>query len=252
MSLVPLWNMIFLTDLMQARSEQAVYLDSTMLLLIPALLLALFAQGRVKAVYAKYDKVPLQSRIPASEAAARMLRDSGNERVKLAMVRGELTDHFDPKTETLSLSEGVYNSASIAAVGIAAHEAGHAMQKQDDYGPLSLRTIVVPAVSIGSNLSMPIFILGLVMSWQPLVYAGIILFSFAVAFSLITLPVEFNASRRAVAMLQSSGIITGAEEEKGVRAVLNAAAMTYVASAVGALLQLLRLILISRGGSRRR
>ena len=245
-------NMILLTDSIQARSEHAVYLDSTMLLLIPALLLALFAQGRVKAVYAKYDKVPIQSRVQASEAVTRMLRDSGNERVTLAMVRGELTDHFDPRTETLSLSEGVYNSASIAAVGIAAHEAGHAMQKQDDYGPLSLRTIVVPAVSIGSNLSMPIFILGLIMSWQPLVYAGILLFSLAVAFSLITLPVEFNASRRAVAMLQSSGIITNAEEEKGVRAVLNAAAMTYVASAVGALLQLLRLILISRGGSRRR
>ena len=146
----------------------------------------------------------------------------------------------------------MYGSDSIAAVGIAAHEAGHAMQKRDDYAPLGLRSMVVPAVSIGSKLSMPIFVLGLIMSWQPLLSAGIALFSLTVVFSLITLPVEFNASRRAVAMLQASGIITSQEEEQGVRKVLNAAAMTYVAAAIGAILQLVRLILITRGGSRRR
>ncbi|NLW19992.1 MAG: zinc metallopeptidase [Clostridiales bacterium] len=227
------------------------YLDSTMLLLIPALLLALFAQGRVKAVYAKYAKVPIATRVTGAEAAQRMLRDKGNDAVTVRPVQGRLTDHYDPRNNTLSLSEEVYDGASVAAVGIAAHETGHAMQKQEEYAPLSLRSLVVPVVSIGSNLSMPIFILGLVMSWQPLVTAGIILFSFAVAFSVITLPVEFNASRRAVDMLLSSGVITTREEEKGVRAVLNAAAMTYVASAVGALLQLARLLLLARGSRSR-
>lgn len=227
------------------------YLDSTMLLLIPALLLALFAQGRVKSVYAKYAKVPVASRVTGAMAAERMLREHGNEAVKVQPVSGQLTDHYDPRSNTLSLSEGVYGAASVAAVGIAAHETGHAMQKRDDYAPLSLRSLVVPVVSVGSNLSMPIFILGLIMSWQPLVIAGIILFSFAVAFSLITLPVEFNASKRAVGMLLSTGVITTAEEEKGVRAVLNAAAFTYVASAIGALLQLARLLLLARGGRRR-
>ena len=227
------------------------YLDSTMLLLIPALLLALFAQGRVKSVYAKYAKVPVASRVTGAMAAERMLREHGNEAVKVQPVSGQLTDHYDPRSNTLSLSEGVYGASSVAAVGIAAHETGHAMQKRDDYAPLSLRSLVVPVVSVGSNLSMPIFILGLIMSWQPLVIAGIILFSFAVAFSLITLPVEFNASKRAVGMLLSTGVITTAEEEKGVRAVLNAAAFTYVASAVGALLQLARLLLLARGGRRR-
>lgn len=228
------------------------YFDSTMLLLIPALLLALWAQSRVKSVYAKYARVPIQSRVTGAEAAQRILAQNGNDRVTVTGVQGQLTDHYDPKTETLRLSEGVYGISSISAVGIAAHEAGHAMQKRDDYAPLGLRSLVVPAVNIGSTLSMPIFIAGLLMSWQPLVYAGIALFSLTVVFSLITLPVEFNASKRAVAMLQSSGIITTPEEEKGVKAVLNAAAMTYVAAAIGALLQLLRLILLARGGSRRR
>ena len=228
------------------------YLDSTMLLLIPGLLLALFAQSRVKATYAKYARVPIASRLTGAEAARRILRDSGNDVVQIQPVQGQLTDHYDPKSEVLRLSEGVYDTASVSAVGIAAHEAGHAMQKRDDYAPLGLRTLVVPAVSIGSNLSVPIFILGLIMSWQPLVTAGIILFSLTVVFSLISLPVEFNASRRAIAMLQSSGIIATQEEEKGVKAVLNAAALTYVASAIGAVLQLARLILLSRGGARRR
>jgi len=228
------------------------YFDSTMLLVIPALLLALFAQARVKSAYAKYSKIGTRAGIPAAAAADRMLRDQGNDAVTLQRVPGTLTDHYDPKKETLSLSEGVFDSPSIAAVGIAAHEAGHAMQKRDAYGPLQLRTLVVPVVSFGSTLSMPIFLVGLLASWRPLVWAGIILFALTVVFSLITLPVEFNASRRAVAMLNRSGILSGPDEEKGVRAVLNAAALTYVASALGALLQLLRLLLIARGGSRRR
>lgn len=227
------------------------YFDSTMLLLIPGLLLALFAQARVKGTYAKYSRVPISTRLTGAEAARRILRDSGNDRVSVQEVPGTLTDHYDPKKEVLGLSEGVYGSASVAAVGIAAHEAGHALQKQDDYAPLSLRTLAVPTVKYGSPLSMPIFIAGLIFSWQPLLYIGIGLFSLTVIFALITLPVEFNASKRAVALLQASGVVTSAEEEKGVRAVLNAAALTYVASAINAVLQLLRLILLARGGSRR-
>ncbi|HSK69291.1 MAG TPA: zinc metallopeptidase [Candidatus Limnocylindria bacterium] len=228
------------------------FYDSSMLLLIPALLLALWAQSRVKATYAKYDKVPIRSGMSGAEAALRILRDQGNDSVTLTRVSGALTDHYDPRNETLSLSEGVYTRASVSAVGIAAHEAGHAMQKRDGYGPLALRTLVVPAVGIGSNLSIPIFILGLIMSWQPLVYAGIILFGLTVVFSLVTLPVEFNASKRAVGMLSAAGVISGPDEERGVRAVLNAAALTYVAAAIGAVLQLARLILRSRGMSNRR
>jgi len=227
------------------------FYDSTMILLIPALLLALLAQAGMKNAYSKYSKIRTKAGIPASEAALKILYDNGNNEVSVARGQGTLTDHFDPRTQVLSLSEGVYNSASIAAIGIAAHEAGHAMQKKEGYGPLALRSLVVPAVNFGSTLSVPIFILGLIMSWQPLVTAGIALFSLTVIFALVTLPVEFNASRRAIQMLNGSGLITQ-EEEKGVKKVLNAAAMTYVASAIGALLQLFRLILLSRGSSSRR
>ncbi len=226
------------------------YLDPTLLLAIPGLLLAFYAQWKVKSAYTKYSKVALNSGISGAEAAERILRQNGNDVVKIAQVEGQLTDNYNPKTEVLSLSQGVYNSASVAAVGIAAHEAGHAMQKKDDYGPLNLRSLVVPTVSIGSKLSMPIFILGLIMSWQPLLYAGIILFALTVVFSLITLPVEFNASKRAIAMLRSSGIVTTQAEEKGVKAVLNAAALTYVAAAISAILQLVRLLLLSRSSRR--
>lgn len=227
------------------------FYDSTMLLLLPALLLALLAQGWVKSAYTKYSKIRTQAGIPASQAVQKILYDNGNYEVSVIPTQGTLTDHYDPRKEVLSLSEGVYDSASVAALGIAAHEAGHAMQKKDGYAALSLRTLAVPAVNFGSALSMPIFILGLVMSWQPLLTAGIALFALTVLFSLITLPVEFNASRRAIQMLNASGLITR-EEEAGVRKVLTAAAMTYVASAIGALLQLFRLILLSKGASRRR
>ena len=227
------------------------FYDSTMLLLIPALLLALLAQGWMKSAYNKYSKIRTQAGIPASQAAQKILYDNGNVDVSVTRTQGTLTDHYDPRSQVLSLSEGVYNSASIAAIGIAAHEAGHAMQKKEGYAALSLRSLVVPVVNFGSMLSMPIFILGLVMSWRPLLTVGIALFSLTVIFALVTLPVEFNASRRAIQMLNGSGLITQ-EEEKGVRKVLNAAAMTYVASAIGALLQLFRLILLSRGVSSRR
>ena len=181
--------------------------------------------------------------VPASVAVQQLLRLQGMDDIQITPVSGQLTDHFDPKTDTLRLSEGVYGSASVAAVGIAAHEAGHALQKKENYPFLSLRTYLVPAVNIGSNLAWPIFLLGILFSWEPLMIAGIACFALAVLFSLITLPVEFDASRRAMAMLTNSGILTQ-EELQGVRSVLTAAALTYVASFISALMQLLRLILI--------
>ncbi len=222
------------------------YYDSTFLLLIPGILLALWAQMRVKRTYAKYSKVISSFPGSAAQAAQKMLNDSGNDRVRVQPTQGMLTDHYDPRNETLNLSEEVYGSNSVAALGIAAHEAGHAMQKKDGYALLNLRTAVVPAVNIGSNLSVPIFILGFALSFDPLITVGIVLFSLTVLFALITLPVEFNASKRAVEMLSNSGIITSQQEEAGVKKVLSAAAMTYVAAAVSALLQLIRLILLRR------
>ena len=220
------------------------YFDSTILLLLPGLILGLWAQSRVKSAYAQYSKVFTQRGLPASAAVEELLRLQGVSDIVIQPVAGELTDHFDPKTDTLRLSEGVYGSSSVAAVGIAAHEAGHALQKKDNYPFLALRTFLVPAVNIGSNLAWPIFFLGILFSFEPLMTAGIVCFGLAVLFSLITLPVEFDASRRAMAMLAGSGYLTQ-EEEKGVKTVLTAAAMTYVASFISALMQLLRLVLIS-------
>ena len=221
------------------------YWDSTIMLLLPGLILGLWAQFKVKSAYEKYSKVATQRGLPAHEAVRQLLERQGAEPIAIAPVQGLLTDHFDPRTDTLRLSEGVYQSDSVAALGIAAHEAGHALQKQQHYPFLALRTAMVPVVNIGSNLSWPIFLLGLLFSWQPLVTAGIVLFGLAVLFSLVTLPVEFDASRRALAMLSDSGYVTQ-EEEEGVKAVLSAAAMTYVASFISALLQMIRLISIAR------
>lgn len=212
------------------------YYDSTYILVLAALALSLIAQGMVSSAYKKYEKIQTRKDLPAARVADEILRQNGNQAVSVRPVPGKLTDHYDPRNETLSLSEGVYNSASIAAVGIAAHEAGHAMQKQEGYGPLAL-SLLVPVVNVGSNLGLPIVILGLVMSFRPLITIGIVLFGLVVAFTLITLPVEFDASRRAVRMLSSGGYVDK-EEEAGVKAVLRAAAMTYVAAALGAVLQL--------------
>ena len=221
------------------------YFDTWTLLMLLALGLGMFAQSRVKAAYTKYLRVPTQAGISAAQVVDNILRQQGNGNVRIQPIPGTLTDHYDPRNETLGLSEGVFNSSSVAALGIAAHEAGHAMQKKEGYAPLALRGVLVPVVSIGSNLSVPIVIAGLALSIGPLVTVGIVLFAVAVVFALITLPVEFNASARAIKMLTSGGYITGGEEA-GVRRVLNAAAMTYVASAIGAVVQLMRLIAISR------
>lgn len=221
------------------------YYDWTMILLLPGLLLGLWAQLRVKSAYARYSKVLTRRGATADDVAKDMLRRSNNGDVAVQTVRGELTDHFDPRAKVLRLSDGVYDSKSIAAIGIAAHECGHAMQAGDDYLPLKLRGAIVPVVNIGSNLYFPIFLAGLIFSWEPLVYAGIACFALTLVFSLITLPVEFNASRRAVSALEGGDYVTD-DELKGVRAVLNAAALTYVAAAISSLLQLLRLLLIAR------
>lgn len=217
------------------------YFDSTILWVIPGLLLGLWAQARVKSAYSKYSRVPTRSGVPACEAVAQLLRQHGAGDVQIQQVNGELTDHYDPSSNTLRLSRGVYASSSVAALGIAAHEAGHALQKAQNYPFLALRSLMVPVVNIGSNLAWPIFFAGILFSFEPLMVAGIIAFAAVVLFSLITLPVEFDASRRAVAMLNGAGFLTN-EEEQGVKKVLSAAALTYVASFVSALLQLLRLL----------
>jgi len=225
------------------------YFDWTYILIIPGLLLGLWAQHRVQSAYQEYSRVATRLGRPASEIAADLLRRNGNHAVRVGRVSGQMTDHYDPGKEVLNLSEGVYGSASVAALGIAAHEAGHAMQKMDGYAPLKLRTAAVPVVNIGSTASTPLFVLGLIMAWQPLVYIGIALFSLSVVFSLITLPVEFDASKRAIRMLTEGGYITESERG-GVKAVLNAAALTYVAAAVTSIMSLLRLLLIARSRDR--
>lgn len=225
------------------------YYDWTYLLIIPGLLLGLWAQHRVNSTYRQYSRVPTRLGVPASQAVQELLRRNGNSAVRVGRISGELTDHYDPAKEVLNLSQGVYDSTSVAALGIAAHEAGHAMQKKEGYGPLKLRTAAVPVVNLGSSASTPLFMLGLIFAWQPLVYIGIGLFSLSVLFALVTLPVEFDASRRAIRMLTEGGYVTE-QERSGVKAVLSAAALTYVASAVTSLLSLLRLVLIARSRDR--
>ena len=220
------------------------FYDWTYLLIIPGLILGLWAQFKVKNTYAEYSRIPTRLGRSAASVVDDLLRRNGNHKVRIGHVSGQLTDHYNPGNETLNLSDGVYASNSVAALGIAAHEAGHAMQKHEGYAPLTIRTMIVPAVNICSGLSTPLFFLGLLMSWEPLLTLGILLFAASTVFAMVTLPVEFNASNRAVAMLVDGGYVNG-EEERGVRKVLNAAALTYVAAAVTSMLSLLRLVMIA-------
>jgi len=226
------------------------YWDPTYILILPGLLLALFAQMKVKSAFARGQKLRSANGFTGEEAARRMLAMRGIYDVQIESVRGKLSDHYDPTTKTLRLSNDVRYSDSVAAISVACHEAGHALQHAEGYGPLKLRTASVPAVNIGSNLAWPIFVLGLIVSWQPLVEAGIWLFGLTVLFALVTLPVEFNASRRAMQSVAEAGILYPSEEGEA-KSVLNAAAMTYVASAAMAILQLLRLLAIAGAGRRR-
>ena len=221
------------------------FFDSTYVLIIPGLLLGLYAQAKVKSAFKKYSKVQTRSGVPAQVIADRILRENGNYGVHIEGTSGSLTDHFDPRTDTLRLSQTVYNTATVASVGVAAHEAGHAMQKHEGSALMAVRGFIAPVVNIGSALSWPIFIVGLILSWAPLVNIGILLFSLVVLFALITLPLEFNASSRALKMLSTGGHMTE-DELHGVKKVLDAAALTYVAALVSAALQLLRLMLLAR------
>ena len=225
------------------------FYDWTYLLLIPALLLSLWAQFRVSSTFNRFSKVRASSGMTATQMAEQLLHAEGVYDVSVERTRGDLTDHYDPKNMVLRLSDSTANSTSVAALGVAAHEAGHVLQHRDGYAPLMLRTAAVPVVNIGSNLSWPLFLVGLIFSWDPLLYAGIALFALAVLFALITLPVEFNASKRALAALEANGYLQPGEEMRGAKKVLSAAAMTYVASAFMAIMQLLRLLAIA--GARR-
>ncbi|MDR1375095.1 MAG: zinc metallopeptidase [Treponema sp.] len=216
-----------------------------LVMVVPTIILSLIAQFIVKSTFAKYSRIRCFRNVSGREAAALLMQVNNITGVSIEPVGGSLTDHYDPAHRVLRLSQPVYGQSSIAAVGVAAHETGHAIQHARSYGPLILRSTLVPAANIGSSLGPWLAAAGLIFSLPILINLGIILFAGAVVFYVITLPVEFNASARAVALLQSSQVLTP-EELKGVKKVLAAAAMTYVASALTALMSFLRLILISR------
>ena len=217
---------------------------------MPALIFTLIAQVWVKSAYNKASKLRVFSGRTGAEVAQRMLAAAGLHNVRIVPINGQMTDNFNPKTNTVSLSEGVYNTASIAAAGIAAHECGHAIQYATGYAPLKLRNSIIPLCNIGSSLSLPIILCGFIFNFQALVTVGIAFFALAVLFQLITLPVEFNASRRAMAYLSDTGAL-GSSELPQARKVLSAAAMTYVAALAVSVMQLVRLIVLFGGRSRR-
>ena len=219
-------------------------LDWTYLLIILAALLSMVVSARMNATFSKYSRVRAASGMTGEQAAQRILQSAGIYDVQIERVSGRLTDHYDPAHKVLRLSEAVYGSNSVAAIGVAAHECGHAVQHAQNYTPLSVRSAIVPVANIGSQLSWPLFFAGLIFSVRPLLTIGIVLFCGALVFQIVTLPVEFNASSRALVMLEHTGIL-GSNEVKSTRKVLRAAAMTYVAAVVGSLLQLLRLLILS-------
>jgi len=219
------------------------FFDSTIILILPALALALYAQAKVKSTFAKYSKVPASSGMSGADLAQRLLRDGGLADVKVEHISGNLSDHYDPRSKKLRLSDATYGNRSVAALGVTAHEVGHALQHKFAYGAFQLRQSIFPVANIGSTLAFPLFFIGFLFSIKPLIDVGIILFAGAVAFSVITLPVEFNASSRAMALLSQRGYL--AQEEVGqARKVLNAAALTYVAATAMAVMQLLRLLIL--------
>lgn len=220
------------------------YYDRTYILLVIGALISLIASAKLKSTFAKYKTVRSACGLTGAQAALHILRAAGITDVQVRPVSGSLTDHYDPRNKTVNLSRDVYDKTSLAALGVAAHECGHAIQHAVQYKPLELRGAIVPLVNLGSTLSWPLFFLGLIMSIEPLITAGILLFSLAVLFQLVTLPVEINASARALEMLENTGIL-GHEENRGARKVLTAAALTYVAALLSSILQLLRLILLS-------
>lgn len=228
----------------------AFYFDRTYILIIIGVIITMVASSKMNSTFRKYQRVRCHCGLTGSQAAERILRQAGIFDVSVERVRGELTDHYDPKNKVLRLSDSTYGSDSIAAIGVAAHECGHAIQHQQSYAPLTIRGALVPVVNLGSNLSWVFIMGGIFLGMnQTLINVGIVLFSLAVLFQLVTLPVEFNASSRALKILGNTGIMYG-EEVDQTRKVLSAAALTYVAGAAAAILSLLRLILLFGGRDR--
>ena len=228
------------------------YYDWTYILVLIGVLICLAASARVRQVFAKYSRVQSRLRLTGKEAAEEILRRNGIHDVRVIHIPGNLTDHYNPGNKTLGLSDTVYQSSSVAAVGVAAHECGHAVQHARGYAPLAIRGALVPVANFGSALAWPLILIGLLITGETSVFLinlGILLFSAAVLFQLVTLPVEFNASRRAVDVLGASGMLYP-DELSSVKKVLGAAALTYVAGAASAILQLLRLLILT-GGRRR-
>ncbi|HBY57046.1 MAG TPA: peptidase [Candidatus Atribacteria bacterium] len=219
------------------------FFDSTMIILIPAIILTLYAQYKVQTAYAKYSKISAKNGLSGREVAEELLMKSNLENIKIEPIEGRLSDHYDPRQKKLGLSKDIYYGRSLAAQGIVAHEIGHAIQDSAGYFPLALRSNLIPVANIGSRMAVPLFLLGFLFSIPSLMDIGIIAFSLAVLFQIVTLPIEFNASKRAVTLLVKGNIISEAEINS-VKKVLNAAALTYVAAAAVAVLQLLRLIVL--------
>lgn len=226
-------------------------------LVLPCLILSLWASANVNSTFKKYSQQFSTRRLTGAEAAQRVLLANGVQGVSIQRISGNLTDHFDPSTNVIRLSDSVYDSTSTAAIGVACHEAGHAVQYAENYAPIKLRAAVIPATNLGSKLAMPLILLGLIFSYvgnfsYVLVYAGIACFGLSLVFQLITLPVEFNASHRALAAISAGNLLTE-DEENGARKVLTAAALTYVAATATALAQMLRLLVLfgGRGNQRR-
>ncbi len=229
------------------------FLDPRYLLfMMPAFLVMMLAQMYVSSAYRKWSQVQAHSRLSGAQAAQRLIQSGGLYDVHVKGIAGNLTDHYDPRSKELRLSQGVYQGSSVAALAIAAHELGHAMQDQDGYFPLRLRAALVPAVNVGSYLGWILIIIGLLLGATQLAYVGLLVFSLGLVFALATLPVELNASARAKRLLADTGLIVGEDEARGVNSVLNAAALTYVAALITAALQLLYYATMVLGMGRRR
>lgn len=227
------------------------YWDQTMIILIPALIFSLIAQLMVKGAFSKYSGVRNSRGYTGADAARAILDRNGLSYIRIEHINGELTDHYDPSANVIRLSDSVYNNDSVAAVGVAAHEAGHAVQYAEGYGPIKVRSAIIPITQFGSNLSTPLVILGIIFSSNVLITAGIMLFCTVVLFQAITLPVEFNASGRALKVLREEHFLDD-DEMKGAKSVLTAAALTYVAAMFSALASLARLLLIRNRNNNRR
>ena len=225
------------------------YFDWTMLIVFPALIFSIWAQMNVKSTFEKYSKIRTKRGYTGADAARRVLNENGLFDVGIERVSGHLTDHYDPKANVIRLSDSVYSSSTAAAVGVACHEAGHAVQYARGYFPIKVRSTIIPITRFGSMLAMPLFFIGLILAAEPLLTFGILLYAAVAFFQFVTLPVEFNASARALAAIESSGAFD-AEERRAAKKVLSAAAMTYVAALATSLLTLLRLLVLANGNRR--